>query len=92
MENITENILAAVVFVGLFAGSLVEAIKRSNLINDQLLPFVSMGVGMATGFALAIGFDQDIATFVAAGFIGGSVASGVYDGVKTLFDMFGGNK
>lgn len=89
MQDIMNNILAATAVVGIFAGILVEGIKRAEVLSPRSLPLVSLVIGMGTGVALAFGFGQDVATFVAAGFIGGAAASGLYDFVSNLI---GGNK
>lgn len=92
MEEIMNSILAAVAMVGLFSGILVEGVKRAEVFSNRALPLVSLAVGMAAGFALAVGFAQDVPTFVAAGFIGGAMASGLYDGIKTLVNTLGGKR
>ena len=84
MQDIMNNILAATAVVGIFAGILVEGIKRAEVFSPRSLPLVSLVIGMVTGVALAIGFNQDLATFVAAGFIGGAMASGLYDAISNL--------
>lgn len=89
MQDIMNNILAATAIVGVFAGILVEGIKRAEVFSNRSLPLVSLVIGMATGVALAFGFNQDVPTFTAAGFIGGAAASGLYDFVTNLI---GGNK
>ena len=96
MTQILDNILGAVAIVGIFAGVLVEALKRTEVVSLKLLPIVSLIVGMLAGLTLAIGFEQDLPTFVAAGFIGGAMASGIYDSgssaVAFLKDFMGGKK
>lgn len=96
MQEIMNNILAATAVVGFFTGLLIEGIKRSEVVSNRVLPLLSMGVGMAMGYVIALGFDQHISTFVAAGFVGGAMASGVYDSgssaVAFLKDFLGGNK
>ena len=92
MTQILDNILGAVAMVGIFAGVSVEALKRTEVVSIKLLPIVSLIVGMLAGLTLAIGFEQDLPTFVAAGFIGGAVASGLYDGSKSVVNMIGGNE
>ena len=92
MTDILNNILSAVALVGIFAGVLVEALKRTELVSVKAMPILSLGVGSLAGLALALGFGQDVPTFIAAGFIGGAVASGLYDGIKSVVDMIGGNK
>lgn len=87
METILSNILAAVALVGIFAGVLVEAIKRTEVFSTRTLPIISLVIGMLAGLALAFGFHQDVPTFVSAGFIGGAVASGLYDGAKSFWDI-----
>ncbi|WP_373737260.1 holin [Jeotgalibaca porci] len=85
MNELLNNILSAVAFVGVFSGIVVQVIKNAELVNKRYLPLVSVGLGMVVGYILAIGFYQDTATYIAAGFIGGAVASGVYDlATKTL--------
>lgn len=92
MTDILNNILSAVALVGIFAGVLVEALKRTELVSVKALPILSLVVGSLAGLALALGFGQDVPTFIAAGFIGGAVASGLYDGIRSVVDMIGGNK
>lgn len=89
MNEILDNIIAAIAVVGLFVGIIVEVVKRTETVTKRYLPLVSVIIGMITGFVLAIAFNQDVATYVAAGFIGGAVASGVYD---LLNKSIGGNK
>lgn len=84
VKNILETVLGATTFAGLFAFILVEAVKRTNIVRVEILPLVSLVLGAIAGFILAIGFKLDIPTFVAAGFIGGAMASGIYDGAKTF--------
>lgn len=79
MNELLNNILSAVAFVGVFSGIVVQVIKNAELVNKRYLPLVSVVLGMVVGYILAIGFYQDIPTFIAAGFIGGATASGVYD-------------
>jgi uncharacterized membrane protein (DUF441 family) len=79
MNELLNNILSAVAFVGVFSGIVVQVIKNAELVNKRYLPLVSVVLGMVVGYILAIGFYQDIPTFIAAGFIGGAAASGVYD-------------
>ena len=79
MNELLNNILSAVAFVGVFSGIVVQVIKNAELVNKRYLPLVSVGLGMVVGYILAIGFYQDIPTCIAAGFIGGATASGVYD-------------
>ena len=85
MNELLNNVLSAVEFVGVFSGMAVEVIKRSEVIDKRFLPLASVVIGSIVGFVLAIGFYQDMATYIAAGFIGGAVASGIYDlATKTL--------
>lgn len=85
MNELLNNILSAVAFVGVFSGIAVEVIKRAEVIDKRFLPLASVVIGAIVGFILAIGFYQDVPTFIAAGFIGGAVASGIYDlATKTL--------
>ena len=79
MNELLNNILSAVAFVGVFSGIVVQVIKNAELVNKRYLPLVSVVLGMVVGYILAIGFYQDIPTFIAAGLIGGATASGVYD-------------
>jgi putative flippase GtrA len=85
MNELLNNVLSAVAFVGVFSGIAVETLKRAEVIDKRFLPLASVVIGAIVGFVLSVGFNQDLATFVAAGFIGGAVASGVYDlATKTL--------
>lgn len=85
MNELLTNVLNAVAFVGVFSGIAVEVLKRAEVIDKRFLPLVSVVIGSIVGFVLAIGFYQDMATYIAAGFIGGAVASGIYDlATKTL--------
>jgi putative flippase GtrA len=85
MNELLNSILSAVAFVGVFSGIAVEVLKRAEVIDNRFLPLASVAIGSIVGFILSVGFNQDLATFVAAGFIGGAVASGVYDlATKTL--------
>lgn len=79
MQEIMNSIIAATAFVGVFAGIIVEVIKRADLVSTRYLPALSIVIGMITGFVMATGFNQDLAVYIAAGFIGGATASGVYD-------------
>lgn len=79
MNELLNNILSAVAFVGVFSGIAVEVLKRTEVVTVRFLPLASIVIGMVVGLVLAIGFYQDVPTFIAAGFIGGAVASGVYD-------------
>ena len=79
MNELLNNVLSAVAFVGVFSGIAVEVLKRSEVIDKRFLPVASVVIGAIVGFILAIGFYQDVPTFIAAGFIGGATASGVYD-------------
>lgn len=85
MNELLSNVLNAVAFVGVFSGIAVEVLKRTEVIDKRFLPLSSVVIGMVVGFILAVGFYQPVPTFVAAGFIGGAVASGIYDlATKTL--------
>lgn len=86
---VMNNILASIVLVSAFTGLLVEGIKKTNRIKQEDIPFVSLFIGMLSGFVLSIGFGLDLATMIAAGFISGGFASGIYDTGKNIF---GGNK
>ena len=89
MNELLSYVLNAVAFVGVFSGIAVEVLKRTEVVDKRYLPLSSVVIGAVVGFILAIGFYQPVSTFVAAGFIGGAVASGIYDlATKTL----GGNK
>uniref|UniRef100_UPI0035A0CEAA holin n=1 Tax=Jeotgalibaca porci TaxID=1868793 RepID=UPI0035A0CEAA len=79
MNELLNNILSAVAFVGVFSGIAVEVLKRSEVVSVRFLPLASIAIGMTVGFVMALGFYQDVPTFIAAGFIGGAMASGVYD-------------
>ena len=79
MNELLNNILSAVAFVGVFSGIAVEILKRTEVIDKRFLPLASVVIGAIVGYILAIGFHQDVATYIAAGFIGGATASGVYD-------------
>lgn len=79
MQEIMNNIIAATAFVGVFAGIIVEVVKRADLVSTRYLPALSILIGTVTGFVMATGFNQDVAVYIAAGFIGGATASGVYD-------------
>ena len=85
MNELLNNVLSAVAFVGVFSGIAVEVLKRTEVIDKRFLPLASVLIGAAVGLVLSLGFYQDTATYVAAGFIGGAVASGIYDlATKTL--------
>lgn len=85
MQEIMNNILAATAIVAVFAMIAVEVIKRTGKVESTMLPALSIGIGMGLGVLIAIGFGQDMPTYVAAGFIAGAAASGVYDfGSKTI--------
>lgn len=97
MNELLNNMLGAVLFVGFFAIAAVEALKRTEVFGKRTLPVVSLALGMFVGFIIAIGFNQDVPTYVAAGFVGGIFASGLYDAVKSsfvllkdLFNLLGG--
>ncbi|WP_373752319.1 holin [Jeotgalibaca porci] len=96
MQDIMNNILAATAVVGLFTGLLIEAVKRAEVVSTRVLPLLSLLLGMVMGYVIALGFNQDFSTFIAAGFIGGAMASGIYDSgssvVAFLKDFLGGNK
>lgn len=87
MNEIMNNILAATAMVGLFTGILIEGIKRAEVVSNRVLPLLSLALGMITGFVLAVGFDQAVPIFVAAGFLGGAIASGLYDSMATVIDL-----
>ena len=85
MNELLNNVLSAVAFVGVFSGIAVEVLKRAEVIDKRFLPLASVVIGAIVGFILSVGFYQDTATYIAAGFIGGAVASGIYDlATKTL--------
>lgn len=96
MQEIMNNILAAVALVGIFVGGLVEGVKRTEVVSKRALPLLSMGLGMVVGYVVALGFNQDLATYTAAGFVGGAMASGVFDAIVSLLGIAknfnGGNK
>lgn len=84
VEVILKSVLGAVAFAGLFAFILVEAVKRTKIVSNEVLPLISLFLGSVAGFVVAIGFELHLPTFIAAGFIGGAMASGIYDGAKTF--------
>lgn len=85
MQEIMNNILAATAIVAVFAMIAVEAIKRTGKVPAHVLPLLSVTVGMLAGVLVALGFGQDLPTYIAAGFIAGAAASGIYDlGSKTI--------
>lgn len=96
MQEIMNNILAATALVGIFVGGLVEGLKRTEVVSKKFLPLLSMGLGMVVGYVVALGFNQDLATYTAAGFVGGAMASGVFDAIVSLLgianNFIGGNK
>lgn len=96
MQEIMNNILAATALVGIFVGGLVEGLKRTEVVSKRFLPLLSMALGMVVGYVVALGFQQDLATYTAAGFVGGAMASGVFDAIVSLLDIvknfIGGNK
>ena len=58
MNELLNNILSAVAFVGVFSGIVVQVIKNAELVNKRYLPLVSVGLGMVVGYILALGFYQ----------------------------------
>lgn len=96
MQEIMNNILAATALVGIFVGGLVEGLKRTEVVSKRFLPLLSMALGMVVGYVVALGFQQDLATYTAAGFVGGAMASGVFDAIVSLLgiakNFIGGNK
>ena len=54
MNELLNNILSAVAFVGVFSGIVVQVIKNAELVNKRYLPLVSVVLGMVVGYILSI--------------------------------------
>ena len=81
------SILIAVGGVAVFVGFTIEAVKRTEMFGTRTLPIVSLILGVLVGFVIALGFNMDIPTYMAAGFIGGGFASGMYDSIVSLLEL-----
>lgn len=87
MQEIMSNILGAISLVGIFTGLLIEGVKRTETISTKALPVVSLFIGGLMGGVIGFGFLQDLPTYVAAGFIAGGLASGMYDSITSIWDL-----
>ena len=62
---------------------LVQIVKTAD-INPRWLPFVSIGLGTATGLVFGYAAGADLFIYGLAGFLSGAGASGLYDGFKAV--------
>lgn len=79
--NVQIIVIAAVVALVVFA------VNSSNYVSTNLLPFVSLFLGAAGGAVIGLYFG-DIPTGAIEGFIAGGFASGGYDSVMSLINLF----
>jgi hypothetical protein len=63
---------------------IVEAIKRTNRINETYLPFVAMLVGIVL---VAITGTADVLTIIGTGIIAGLQAVGLYEATKVGYGL-----
>lgn len=87
MQEIMSNILGAISLVGIFTGLLIEGVKRTETVSNKILPILSLFIGGLMGSVIGFGFHQDLPTYVAAGFIAGGLASGMYDSITIIWDL-----
>ena len=62
---------------------LVQLVKSVD-INNRWLPFISIGLGTATGLVFGASVNADLFIYGLAGFLSGAGASGLYDGFKAV--------
>lgn len=74
-----EQILTATSIIGAIVLGATQIIKQTS-INNKLLPFLNILVGMGIGALYALSFVKaDIITFTWAGALAGMAAGGFYD-------------
>lgn len=62
---------------------LVQIVKTAD-VNPRWLPFISIGLGTATGLVFGVSAGADLFIYGLAGFLSGAGASGAYDATKAL--------
>lgn len=80
-SNFQIIVIAAVVALVVFA------VNSSNYISSNMLPFVSLFLGALGGAVIGLYFGN-VATGAIEGFIAGGFASGGYDSVMSLINLF----
>ena len=91
METIMNE---AVVLAGVMAPViliLVQLVKSTD-IDPKYLPHISILLGTIAGVVFGFASAGSLFVYGLAGFISGASASGLYDGIKSVVDMTGGNK
>lgn len=74
-----ENILAAASAIGAVVLGATQMIKQTS-INNKLLPFVNVALGVAIGIGWALSFVQsELIVYAWAGGLAGMAAGGFYD-------------
>ena len=65
----------------------VQAIKQTKL-NNQYMPLWSLLIGVISGIFVGVAYHSDIMIGAVDGFIAGSIASGLFDAIKTTWQSF----
>lgn len=79
MELLQENIVIAITVLSPIIAFLVNPLKKVEKLDNNLLPYVSMTIGVAFGVVFALVFNLDLSTYGLGGLISGATASGFYD-------------
>lgn len=61
---------------------LVQIVKTAD-INPRWLPFISIGLGTATGIVFGYSANADLFIYGLAGFLAGAGSSGLYDAIES---------
>lgn len=76
----SDSIVNVMVVAGPIVTGIVQAVKALGTIKEKLIPFIAMGLGIAT-CGLLSGFTSDI---IVAGIATGLMSSGLYSYAKTM--------
>jgi hypothetical protein len=66
---------------------LVELIKL-KLKDRSWLPYIAVGLGIVLGIVYAVYYKLDLFVHIFQGGVYGAAASGIYDGLKPVFEKF----
>lgn len=90
-EGLSMAGIALVLIMSIVTGLVVEAIKRTEKVDNRYLPFLSLGVGFALATLAGLVFygtgdlqPHQVALVSLSGFISGGLASGIYDNLRTI--------
>lgn len=83
--------IALVFIMSIVTGLMVEAVKRTEKVDNRYLPFLSLGIGFALATIAGLVFYgtgdlqlNQVALVSLSGFISGGLASGIYDNIRSI--------